>query len=235
MFACFPHRNMLSLTCGVFAAIVAFECGVAPAVEVGEPAPVPTLTEAEDRQTTLVTIGPRELVRQRDKMPFTMDSSLSTLRRNNKTWFFYHSVDWGNSIEKYWGTVSNPFHTKVWHKNRDDLFDLNGWYTDIHHAGLWLTNIHRMNDGHLLGVTHIELHYQKPKVNHGEDYAIGIVHSSDGGDRWTFCGEIVRPKNSKRNIGGTPLLAVGDYFHVYFNDHGPDGRQLAVCARRSPT
>ncbi len=55
------------------------------------------------------------------------------------------------------------------------------------------------------------------------------MYSTDGGDRWTFCGEIVRPKNSKGNVGGTPLLAVGDYFHVYFNEHGSDGKRLSVA------
>ncbi|MHB8861608.1 MAG: hypothetical protein ACYC6N_04330 [Pirellulaceae bacterium] len=223
------NRSVSSLACGMFAAMVALGWGELRTARTDEPAAGHAVTETETRQTIDVTIGPRELIRPRDEMPFVMDTSLPTLRRDNETWFFYHSVDWGKSIEKYCGTASNPFQTKVWHKNRDELFDLNGWYADIHHAGLWLNNIYRMDDGHLLGVVHIELHHQTPNVNQGEDYAMGVVHSSDGGDRWTYCGEIVRPKNSKGNIGGTPLLAVGDYFHVYFNEHGADGRRLAVA------
>ena len=228
MFAFLSNRNMSLLACRVFVAAVALGGEVSTA-DTEESTKRHALTRTGARQTSVVTIGPRELVRHRDKMPFTMDTSLPTLRRDNETWFFYHSVEWGKSLDKYCGTASNPFQTKVWHKSRDELFDLNGWYADIHHAGLWINNIHRMEDGHLLGVAHIELHHQKPNVNHGEDYAIGVVYSSDGGEHWVYCGEIVRPKNSKANIGGTPLLAVGDYFHVYFNDHGPDGRRLAVA------
>ena len=73
-----------------------------------------------------------------------MDSSLATLRRHDKTWFFYHSENWGKSNEKYCGTPSNPFQTKVWHKSRNQMYDLNGRYANIHHAGLWLINIYRL-------------------------------------------------------------------------------------------
>jgi hypothetical protein len=135
-------------------------------------------------------MGARELVRPHDAMPFVMDASLPTLRRDAKTWFFYHSVDWGKNNEKFLGTPSDPFQTKVWRKDRDERVDLNGWYADVHHAGLWLNNIYQLDDGHLLGVVHVELHYQAPRVHHGEDYAIGVV---------------------------------------YFNDHGPGGRKLAVA------
>jgi hypothetical protein len=226
------NRNPAWLTGGTLALIVTWGCGTIGAHEVDElaarrPTAVPTTAEQ-----IKVTIGPREVMRRLDDMPFVMDASLATLRRDAETWFFYHSVDWGKSNDKYCGTVSNPFQTKVWHKSRDEMYDLNGWYADVHHAGLWLTNIYRLDDGTLLGVTHIELHYQAPAVNSGEDYAMGVVYSVDGGDRWTYCGEIVRPQNAKRNIGGTPLLVVGDYFHVYFNEHGPQGRRLAVARGR---
>lgn len=201
----------------------------ARADEPGESAASRSATDQAVRQPIEVRVGPREPIRDRGKMPFVMDSSLPTVRRDAETWFFYHSVDWGKANEKYLGTVSNPFQTRVWHKTRDEMYDLNGWYADVHHAGVWLNNIYRTESGDLLGVAHVELHHQAPAVNQGEDYAIGLVHSTDGGDRWIYCGEIVRPHNSKGNVGGTPLLAVGEHFHVYFNDHGPDGRRLAVA------
>jgi hypothetical protein len=194
----------------MLAALADLKCGEMQAAESDDPTAKRTRSEMNTQQTIAVTIGARELVRHRNKMPFVMDTSLPTLRKDREKWYFYHSVNWGKSLEKYCGTASDPFQTKVWHKNRDELFDMNGWYADIHHAGLWLNNVYRTDDGRLLGVVHIELHHRAPKVNHGEDYAIGIVHSSDGGDRWTYCGEIIRPNNSKGNIGGTPLLAVGE-------------------------
>jgi len=39
-----------------------------------------------------VTVGPRELIRSRENMPFVMDSSLATLRRDQDSWFFYHTT-----------------------------------------------------------------------------------------------------------------------------------------------
>jgi hypothetical protein len=176
-----------------------------------------------------VTVGPRELIRGRENMPFVMDSTLATLRRDQDSWFFYHTVDWGKRIEKWRGTPSNPFQAKVWQKSRDEVFDLRGQYATVHHAGLWLLNIHRMPDGNLMGVVHVELHPGQPAVNHGEKYALGLVFSKDGGDRWVYCGEIVRPQDAHGNVGGAPLLVVGDYFHVYFNDQGPSGRRAAVA------
>jgi arylsulfatase len=184
---------------------------------------------AESPRPAKVKIGPRELVRARRDMPFVMDSSLATLRRDQDSWFFYHTVDWGNRIEKWRGTPANPFQAKVWQKSRDELFDLRGGYANVQHAGLWLLNIHRLPDGNLLGVVHVELHPGKPAVNRGEKYALGLVFSSDGGERWVFCGEIVRPQNPHGNVGGAPWLVVGDYFHVYFNDDGPTSRRAAVA------
>jgi len=96
-------------------------------------------------------------------------------------------------------------------------------------ANLWLVNIHRAPDGNLLGVVHVELHSGEPAANHGEEYALGLVFSQDGGERWVYCGEIVRPQDAHGNVGGAPLLVVGDYFHVSFNDQGPSGRRAAVA------
>ena len=215
------HRQLSirQITCGCRATVVAFFALATSAFAQTTDPPHPME----------ITIGPRESVRTREEMPFVMDSSLATLRRDQDSWYFYHTVNWGNSIEKWSGTSTNPFQTKVWQKGRDELFDLHGHYSDIHHAGLWLLNIYRTSEGNLLGVVHIELHPGEPAVNHGEEYALGLVYSTDGGDRWTYCGEIVRPQQAHGNIGGAPLLVVGDFLHVYFNDHGSAGRRAAVA------
>ena len=226
----FPQdRSRTWWMCGLCLALAMLAGRVSRAEQRGTPGRSQTSTAGEAEPAIDVTIGSREVIRQRTEMPFVMDGSLATLRHDKDSWFFYHSEDWGKSHDKYCGTASNPFQTHVWHKDRNQMFDLNGRYANVHHAGLWLMNIYQVAGGELLGVVHIELHYQAPAVNQGEDYALGVVHSSDGGERWTFCGEIVRPKNSKGNVGGAPLLAVGDYFHVYFNEHGPDGTRPAVA------
>ncbi|HRY51836.1 MAG TPA: glycoside hydrolase family 99-like domain-containing protein, partial [Candidatus Paceibacterota bacterium] len=41
------------------------------------------------------TVGPRELIRRRENMPFVMDLTLAALRRDQDSWFFDHTVDWG--------------------------------------------------------------------------------------------------------------------------------------------
>ena len=46
---------------------------------------------------------------EKANMPFVMDSTLATLRRDQDSWFFYHTVDWGKRIEKWRGTPSNRF------------------------------------------------------------------------------------------------------------------------------
>jgi hypothetical protein len=190
--------------------------------------------EAEASSGFRIEIGSRELVRASDST--CMDSTLATLRHDENSFYFYHSEDWGETNTKHIGDAADPFKTLVWRKSRDEMFDLNGWYKDIHHPGIWLHNIFKTDKGDLIGVAHVELHHKAPGVNQGENYALGLVHSDDGGNRWTYCGEIVRPHNSRHNIGGTPMLVVGDWFHVYFNDMGPvpnyedpNGRRLAVA------
>ena len=160
MFAVLRNQNASSWACGIFVATVALQCGEVRRAKTDEPVAGRTLAETETGQSIDATIGPRVLIRPHDQMPFVMDTSLATLRRDSENWYFFHSVNWGKNIEKYCGTAANPFQTKVWAENRDVLFDLNGWYADIHHAGLWLMNIYRMDDGHLLGVVHIELHHR---------------------------------------------------------------------------
>ena len=88
------------------------ECSVAHHDQANESAASPASTEEKARPAVEVTIGPRESMLERDEMPFVMDSSLPTLRRDDKSWFFYHSVDWGKSNDKYCGTASNPLKTK---------------------------------------------------------------------------------------------------------------------------
>ena len=61
-----PNRNVFSLACGLFAALVALEYGEVRTAKTDEPASGHALTETETRQTSVVTIGPRELVCHRD-------------------------------------------------------------------------------------------------------------------------------------------------------------------------
>ncbi len=147
-------KAIIGARVGLAAILALFGC-VLRAAESDAPAAADSVRETALKQAVSVVIGPRELIRQRDKMPFIMDSSLATLKRDNESWFFYHSVEWGKSNDKYIGTAADPFQTKVWRKNRDKMYDLNGWYADVHHAGLWLHNIYMADDGNLLGVVHI--------------------------------------------------------------------------------
>jgi hypothetical protein len=35
---------------------------------------------------------------------------------------------------------------------------------------------------------------------------------------WTYCGEIVRPADDRRNVGGGAYIIRGDFLYVYYND-----------------
>ena len=87
-------------------------------------------------------------------------------------------------------------------------------------AAIYLHNIYKTDEGGLIGFTHNEVFTGTVSVQ--RQYSIGIVYSSDMGDTWTFCGEIIKTKadscNNDYNIHGVPYLVVGDEFYVYFRE-----------------
>jgi hypothetical protein len=83
-----------------------------------------------------------------------------------------------------------------------------------------------MKAGDLLGFVHVET---TPDGTNRADYSIGLAYSTNNGDNWAYCGDIIRMAcNStagNNNISGIPYIVYKDpsnikWFYVYFNDFG---------------
>lgn len=164
-----------------------------------------------------IYINDAEMIYEDWQIPFSVDGSFATLRKNDTELYYWHSF--GNTNYKYYGPLNDPLQTVVWVKDDSELFDYNGKgdpFTDR----ILINNVYDMGNGRLLGFCHIEkFNFDIPAGDPGYvKYAIGLIYSTNNGDYWTYCGEIIRPQQDTSNIGGVPYLVVGDYFYVYFNE-----------------
>jgi hypothetical protein len=146
-----------------------------------------------------------------------VDSPLVTLKRDATTLYTLHTA----TNDSWWryGTVTAPLQTQVWKKTQNQLFSNNESYG---FRGIWIQSIYKdPSTGNLVAFTHNER-----EVTSKTDvyFSIGIAYSSDGGNNWNFCGEIVKNAIGDNpgegdNIGGTPFIIVGNYFYIYFKEH----------------
>ncbi len=131
------NRTRLPSACGMCIAVVALQWAVAQAQQADQPAADAAPAEETARQAFDVTIGPRELIRARDQMPFVMDASLPTLRRDDTRWFFFHVYfnehgPGGRRLAVARARISDVLaaarnHTVTpWHKYRDGSWDEDG-------------------------------------------------------------------------------------------------------------
>jgi autotransporter-associated beta strand protein len=168
-------------------------------------------------QTNVINIGDAELLYADSQMPFTMDASFATLKRDSNTMQFFET-DRGTSVYplRYHGPLAYPLQTH----DANAGWNFSGIYTGGV-SGPWLGNIYDNGSGTLIGI----IHREDFSANLGF-FAIGLAKSTDGGANWKYLGDIVRPYGnnavgnfSYSNIGGVPYLIVGDYMYVYFNEH----------------
>jgi hypothetical protein len=153
-----------------------------------------------------------ELLYNDSEIPFSMDGSFATLKKNSAE-LYYWEHSYGITY-KYHGPLDDPLQTQDWEKPKTEVFDYNG-KADPNKTDIWIYNIYKRDNGDLLGFCHIEK-YDDTNVVVG--FAIGLVYSTNNGDYWTYCGEIIKPQQDTVNVGGVPYLVVGDYFYVYFNE-----------------
>ena len=152
-----------------------------------------------------ITIGPAELLYSDAQMPLTMDGSFATLRRDATTVYVWHTF--GTETAKYFGPLNAPLQMQVWLKGQSQLWNMNGF-----DGTPWLYNVYEVSPGGpLLGFIHRE-------NGLGPPFEIGMGYSTDGGDNWTYLGDILKPQCDQQNPGGVPYLVVGSYFYVYFNE-----------------
>jgi hypothetical protein len=198
---------------------------------VEEGAKTTTSTTTIEKTSTSTIVGDldmhiydEELLYDNSEIPFDMDASFATLKKSSTEFYFWHT--WGQTTYKYYGPLDDPLKTQIWIKTNKELFDYRG-KANPNYDYIWINNIYERDNGDLLAFCHIE---KNVETDVAIQYAIGLVYSTNNGDYWTYCGEIIRPQEDTDNIGGVPYLVVGDYFYVYFNEKPLNsGRRICVA------
>lgn len=158
-----------------------------------------------------------------------IDCSFSTWRKDAETMYFYNSWDGGGI---FFGPLNDPYR----HKAGDAVIDKNGFDGDF-----WIPNIYRVGDGTMVAFVHREIIPPPPDGC----YRIGVAVSTDGGARWIYCGDTIKPlvnwsdpkSPDYGNIGGVPYIVRRDPrtaredFYVYFNEY--TGREKRMCVARA--
>jgi hypothetical protein len=178
-------------------------------------------------------VGEPELIYTDDEIPIRYDGSLSTIKDKDGRMLFFHSFGCRLENTEYrrsrhsWhtGPPDDPLKTHLSSRTDEEFWDYNGWYEKADQRGIWILGMYEAPDGALLGITHSEVRYPKKR----QQFALGIGYSRDRGQNWTYCGEIVRPANPYRNVGGGAYHVVGDYLQVYYNDTEGQCMARAKC------
>lgn len=127
----------------------------------------------------------------------------------------------GYDTLRFCGPLDNPFKQKL----PNAKLDMNGFS-----GTAWLMNIHKVSESKLIGFMHRETHSAKPDCL----FYMGIAYSTDSGASWRYLGDVLSPfrnDGDPSNIGGMPLIVVGKYFYVYFNEHTRDYERYISVGR----
>ncbi len=188
-----------------------------------------------------IELGEKELIYTDSTIPIRYDGSLSTIKRDDSTLFFFHSYgcrERGNRSRHAWfyGTELDPLGRLVSETTDANLWDYRGYYQATVQQGIWILGMYKRDNGDLLAITHSETN---DKVGDRTfDYSIGLGYSRDAGKSWTYCGEIILPAFRRTNVGGGAYIIKDGYLYVYYNDRGPSrpGRpsRKGICVARAP-
>jgi hypothetical protein len=196
---------------------------------------------------------------------FIIDAPFCTIRKSNTEMYFFVS-SW-QGIDRCVGTPQQPLQSRDWGKSRDALWtnpmifvhDVDPQLGPYWRDEPWISNVYKYDNGNLLGFVHVEC----SQVKHNESlfyqtciYKIGLAYSTNNGEQWTYCGDIiftkdrigpwwttypcngfVCPGNGLNNIEGVPYIVISDSFYVYFIDYDysvvPAGRICVAKAKVS--
>jgi hypothetical protein len=186
-------------------------------------------------------LAEKELIYTDDNIPIRFDGSLSTIRKDNTSMYFYHSygcriepTSANNSSHKcFLGSDINPLDQMVFNIREDDYWDYNGYYQDRLQEGIWILGMYKCDNGDLLAITHSESNYSAS--DEAFLYTIGIGYSTNNGQNWTYCGDIIKPAKETLNIGGGAYVVDDEFIYVYYNDWvGDEGRKKKqICVARA--
>ena len=187
-----------------------------------------------------IHVGEAELIYTEDEIPIRYDGSLSPIKKDDNTMYFFHSF--GCRLEAksgrrsrhswHYGPPLDPLKVHHLSKTDDEFWDYNGYYQNMEQEGIWILGMYKRENGDLLGITHSEVR-DFPGKRENQVFAIGLGYSTDQGESWTYCGEIVRAAHPAMNVGGGPYIIRKDYLYVYYNDVDTVTREKRLCVARA--
>ena len=167
-----------------------------------------------------ITLGPIEHLYTAKQMPVYYDHSFATVKKSNMEFYFWVTDGGGKPAHfKYYGTLDNPLQTLVWAKSHHELIEYGNY--PYPSTFFWLGNFYKINQSEYINFAHFERYSIMGPPWNGNNctYGTALLYSSDAGDSWKLCGEIIAPYNDiHTNVGGTPYIIVGEYFYCYFNE-----------------
>ncbi|QHI69823.1 hypothetical protein [Tichowtungia aerotolerans] len=192
-----------------------------------------------------IRVGDAELLYTMDEIPIRYDGTISTLRKEGNAVCFFGSFGCrfepgGERRSRHWwfsGPPEGPLKIHLESRTEEECWDYNGHYQDTAEAGIWILAVHRLATGGLLAVTHAEYRYPDDRPDQyasGHRFALGLGDSTDGGDHWTYCGEIAKAANDAVNVGGGAYILREGYIYAYFNDTDTASGQRLACVVRAP-
>jgi hypothetical protein len=185
-----------------------------------------------------LTVGKPELIYTPEEIPIRYDGTISTLRRDGKTMCFFSSYGCrikpgGNRRSRHsWfsGPPEDPLKIHLSSKTEEQLWDYNGCYQNMREAGIWILALHQLENGDLLAITHAELQYLTNKTYR---FRLGLGYSTDKGEHFTYCGEIIKPADDVANVGGGAYILRDGYIYAYYNDGDPITKKRLECVARA--
>jgi hypothetical protein len=187
-----------------------------------------------------IRIGEAELLYTEDEMPIRYDGSLSTLKKDVNNMYFFHSFGCRLEPESnrrsrhswHYGPPQDPLKVHHLSKTDDEFWDYNGYYQNKEQEGIWILGMYQGENDDLLGITHSEVR-DYPGKQGDQVFSIGLGYSTDNGESWTYCGEIVRAGEPHTNVGGGAYIIRDGYLYVYYNDRDTIDRIKRPCVARA--
>jgi|GEM_PF-1570742 len=171
----------------------------------------PAITEAQT-----MTLGPSERIYTNFSTNTTSDFSSPVLKDPaNPTEVFTWTSNGQYAFAKFRGPLNDPQRTQIW-SGYSGRWNFTGFPSNYRP---WLGNIYKHTDGTLIGFVHVETaRYDDPNC----EFRQGIAISTDNGDHWRYCGDVIKSQleeAGQQNLGGCAVVKVGDYFYQYFNEY----------------
>lgn len=171
-------------------------------------------------------IEPSEFNREAG-IDYQPDSPMVTFRRGGaQHWLIalWDKTRGGIAHMRTQGSVDHPLAQMEWIKNQSSMFSYDHRKFD---GNYWIVNGYQAEDG-ILAFVHVEnaegSGREKVSGKHlnGGKSRIGLAWSINGGDTFTYLGNIIIPYGDPEpfNIQGAPYLILGGYFYLYFHDIG---------------